>query len=196
VRRFESCRGRRSRHGANLRVRAAWHAEPRYNAVATFDADLVDESLEERLSGRHRAGLETLLDLAPRRGNFVDVRRRQGRLLYRHDQLLAPCTKFAHLGGEPFEALAALGLRQRAGLERREVALDGVLGLGDPGVDDRQFLVVVRPVGARPVSGGRDGFVEEVGALVDVEQRVEDGCVQLLSRQALGVAELGAVALA
>ncbi len=54
---FDSCRGRRTRQGANLRVRAAWHAGPRYNAVATFDADLVDERLEERRgpAGRHWA---------------------------------------------------------------------------------------------------------------------------------------------
>ena len=37
---------RRSRQGANLRFRATWHAEPRYDAVATLDADLVDERLQ------------------------------------------------------------------------------------------------------------------------------------------------------
>ena len=49
---------------------------------------------------------------------------------------------------------------------------------------------------ARPAPGGRDGLLEEVGALVGVEERVEGGRVQLLCREALGVAVLRAVALA
>ncbi|MGC8627734.1 MAG: hypothetical protein ACP5VR_09315 [Acidimicrobiales bacterium] len=102
MREFESRRGRRSRQGANLRVRAAWHAEPRYNAVATFDADLLDERLQERLAGRHGAVGERLCDVVPHGG----------------DHLLAPGAQVAPLGGEPFEALAALGLGERAGLER------------------------------------------------------------------------------
>ena len=50
--------------------------------------------------------------------------------------------------------------------------------------------------GADPAPGCCAGPVEEVGALVDMEERVQDGCVQILGRQALGVAVLGAVALA
>ncbi|MDA8381359.1 MAG: hypothetical protein M0020_11200 [Actinomycetota bacterium] len=76
------------------------------------------------------------------------------------------------------------------------MALDGAFGLGDPGVDDRQLLLVVASLGACPAPGGCDGLVEQVSALVRVEQGVEDSYVQVLGREALGVAVLRAVALA
>jgi len=46
--------------------------------------------LEERLARRHRTGLQALLDLEPRRGEFVGVGRREGHRLDPDDQLLAP----------------------------------------------------------------------------------------------------------
>ena len=49
---------------------------------------------------------------------------------------------------------------------------------------------------ARSAPGGRDCLVEQVGALVDVEERVEDRRVQLFCRQAHCVAVPRAVALA
>jgi hypothetical protein len=116
-RRFESCRGRRPRQGANLRVRAAWHAEPRYNAVATFDADLVDERLEECLARRRGATGQRVFDVAPHLGDHLGVGCGGRRLLHGDYQLLTPLAEVAHLGGEPVEALGALDFRQRAGLE-------------------------------------------------------------------------------
>ncbi|MDA8358387.1 MAG: hypothetical protein M0Z95_19330 [Actinomycetota bacterium] len=196
MRRFESCRGRRSRQSANLGVSAAWHAEPRYDAVATLDPDLVDERLEERLAGRHRSLGECLFDVAPHGGDLAGVGRSRRGVLHGGNQLLTPSAEVAHLGGEAFEALAALGFGQRAGLERREVALDSVFGLGDPGVDDSLLLLEVGALGACPAAGGRDGLVEQIGALVRVEQGVEDGGVQVLGGQAFGAAVLRAVALA
>jgi len=96
--------------GANLRVRAAWHAEPRYNSAATFDADLVDERLEERLACRHGAVGDDLLDVVSHLGDHLGVGSRGRRLLNRDDQLLTPLAEVAHLGGEAVETLAALGL--------------------------------------------------------------------------------------
>ncbi|MDA8367216.1 MAG: hypothetical protein M0Z62_09710 [Actinomycetota bacterium] len=156
----------------------------------------MDERLEECLAGRHGAVGERLCDVVPHRRDLAGVGRARRGVLHGGDQFLTPGTQVSHLGGEAFEALAALGLGQRAGLERREVALDRVLGLGDPGVDDGQLLVVVGPLGACPAPGGCDGLVEQVGALVGVEERVEDGGVQVLGRQAFGVAVRGPVALA
>ena len=109
--------------GANLRVRAAWHAEPRYNAVATFDADLVDEHLEERLTGRHGAVGDGRLDVVSHLGDLVGVGCGGRRLLNSDDQLLTPLAEVAHLRGEPFEALAALGLGERPGVEDGRVQL-------------------------------------------------------------------------
>ncbi len=80
-------------------------------------------------------------------------------------------------------------------LEPREVALDGVFGLGDRGADDGQLLVVVTSLSACPAPCRCGGLVEEVGALVDVKERVEDGRAQLFSREAPGGAVLGPVAL-
>jgi len=57
--------------------------------VATLDADLVDERLEERLPGWHGTGLQALFDLAPRRSELVGVRRLEGHLLDGDDQFLA-----------------------------------------------------------------------------------------------------------
>jgi hypothetical protein len=120
---------RQSDQGANLWVRAVWHAKPRYDTVATFDADLVDEGLEERPSDRHRAIGEGVCDVAPHGDDLVGVGRSRRGALHGGEQLLAPGAQLAHLGGEPFEAVASLGLGERAGLERREVALDSVFGL-------------------------------------------------------------------
>ncbi|MDA8381358.1 MAG: hypothetical protein M0020_11195 [Actinomycetota bacterium] len=53
----------------------------------------MDERLEECLAGRHRAAGERVCDVAPHGG----------------DQLRTPNTQVSHLGGEAFEALAALG---------------------------------------------------------------------------------------
>ena len=156
----------RSRQGANRRVRAAWHAEPRYNAVATFDADLVDECPEDRLARWHGAAGDGLLDVLSHLVDHLGVGCGGRRLLNGDDQLFTPLAEVAHLGGEPLQTLGALGFGQRPGLERREVALDGVFGLGDPRLDD--------------------GLVEEVGALVGAEERVEDLRVQRFCRQALG----------
>ena len=96
----------------------------------------MDERLEERLAGRHGAVLQALLELTPQCSQFLGVRRGGRSQLDGNGQLLTPLPEVAHLRGEAFQALAALGFGQRAGLERREVALDGVFGLGDPGVDD------------------------------------------------------------
>ncbi|MHB1553666.1 MAG: hypothetical protein ACYCSX_11860 [Acidimicrobiales bacterium] len=70
----------------------------------------MDERLEERLAGRHRAVGERLLDVVSHLGDLVGVGCGGRRLLNRDDQLLTPLAEVAHLGGEAFETLAALGL--------------------------------------------------------------------------------------
>ena len=49
-----SGRGRPTTHGAHLRFCATWETEPRYNAVATFDAAV----LQSACSSDSRVGTE------------------------------------------------------------------------------------------------------------------------------------------
>jgi hypothetical protein len=70
------------------------------------------------------------------------------------------------------DAVAAAALVEGAVLERGEVAVDGGLGSGDLGRDRPVFgLVSVAAFGAERPLGG-DGCVAEVGAAVEVDQRL------------------------
>lgn len=97
-------------HGANLRVRTAWHAEQRYDAVATFHADLAYECLEECLARQHRTVGERLFGVSTYRRDLVGARRGDRRLWDGDGQRHPTLERIAHLGDEPIETLPHLAL--------------------------------------------------------------------------------------
>jgi len=91
---------------------------------------------------------------------------------------------------------AQVGLRQRAGLEGQEVALQRLLGLADLGVYRPQLLTQTGDGGMGALAGIREGLPDEVGVGIGGQHAVEDGPVELLRRQPLGVAVSESVPMA
>jgi hypothetical protein len=139
----------------------------------------VDESLEECLAWPDGSVGEALLDPMPHGGQFVNVGCLSPFLLDGCEEILAAGPQVSDLGSKALDALPALGIAEGARLEGGEVALDGIFGLGDPGVDDSELVVVVGPLSSHSLPGCGDSLVEEVGALVGAQQRFDDGVVEL-----------------
>jgi len=99
------------------------------------------------------------------------------------------------LAAEGADSLAAVGFGQGAGFEGEQVAFDGLLGLVEFGLDVGEVAALALCGGVCAGGGIVGDAVEQVGAFVGGEQRVEDGDVELARWQPVGGAGVGAVAL-
>ncbi|MDQ3660445.1 MAG: hypothetical protein M3454_05175 [Actinomycetota bacterium] len=89
-----------------------------------------------------------------------------------------------------------MGFGQAAGFEGQEVALDGLLGLGELRIDCGDLALLAFAVDLLPSGGVPGDAVEQVVRRVGLHQRVEDGVIEFLGGEPFGVAALGAVAVA
>lgn len=115
------------------------------DGVASLDADLGNQALQQPLLRRGRSALDGFGEPLPQ-----DVERglgqlgALGRLGDEVGQLRPAGPELRGLGPQLADALPALGRRQRPGLEGQQVALNDVLGLGEGGIDGRHLRLVLR----------------------------------------------------
>jgi hypothetical protein len=109
-------------------------------------------------------------------------------------EFVAAVAELVELCGEVADAVAAGAFVEGAVFERGQVPVDGCFGGGDGAGDGVEFgVVAVVAVGAAGLFGG-DGGVDEVGAAVEVDQRLLYRLVEVVGVDAGGGAAGGAVA--
>jgi hypothetical protein len=126
--------------GANLRgEEVGGVAEDGDDVVASVDADVGDERLDEPFAFLVAAGGEDVAELGGAGVQFVG----RGCLFDGClEQVGEFCSSVAELGDrrpKGADSFAALVLRQRAVLEGGEVAVDGAFGFGEVGVEGGEF---------------------------------------------------------
>lgn len=99
--------------------------------VAAFDADLVDECLEQGFAGVVVAGVQRVADPPAQRGQLGVAGRGDDAGVEVGLQAGAAGAQVAEAASVALHPLPADGFGQRAGLERAQVAVDRRLGLGD-----------------------------------------------------------------
>ncbi|MCI0688696.1 MAG: hypothetical protein L0Y54_15890 [Sporichthyaceae bacterium] len=147
--------------------------------IASGDADLVDEGLDQGLLRRRFAGGDRFLDPSAE-GVELGLGRCLQRLVDHLGELCGPVPQLTGGVGEVTHSRAADSLGEIPGFEGPQVAVDGGFGLGQLGSDGVAFRLVVTPVGGVPGRDGGDRLVEQVGVLVGAQQRVQDRLVDLL----------------
>ncbi|HLN41540.1 MAG TPA: hypothetical protein VK215_03750 [Acidimicrobiales bacterium] len=161
-----------------------------------MDAYFMHKRLKQRLARRGGTVCQCVVDMCTYRRQFGVARHLCRSLVHGQEQILPAGPQIGDLRAELGESRPALGLGQRAGFKRPEVALDGLFGLGCLGVGEGQLLLMTGALAFSPVPGSMNCPFDEVAALIGSAQGSEDGVVHLLGREPLCVAVGDAVALA
>jgi hypothetical protein len=119
---------------------------------------------------------------------------RRGQVVHKVVEFVAVGSELAKFGGEVADAVATSAFVEGAVFEGGQVAVDRRLGRGDLCVDGFPLGPVLAAVGGAQLPLGLDRVMDEVGALVEVDQCLGDGVVDEIGVDARRCASDGAVA--
>jgi hypothetical protein len=145
------------------------------------DVYAVDEGLHDAAEGFDAAGVGSGFDVSTERLQDGDIGHfGRGGLVHQQSEFVAAGALFGQLGGEFLDARRARFLVHRAVLERGEVAVDGVLVLGDVAFEGGEFVGVGGALVVDLAGGVRQPLLDEVAAGEGVQQRGQYGVFELV----------------
>ncbi|HKS43728.1 MAG TPA: hypothetical protein VJT49_01185 [Amycolatopsis sp.] len=156
----------------------------------------MDEGLHDAAEGFHAAGVGSGLYVSAEGLQDGGVGQfRCGGLVHQQSEFVAAGALFGELGGEFLDARRAGFLVHGAVLECGEVAVDGVLVLGDVAFEGGEFGGVGGALVVDLAGGVSQALLDEVATGEGVHKRGQYGAFELIGGQPVGGAVFGAVAV-